>query len=149
MQQRQFAKQLRQNMTDAEQLLWRHLRAHRLNGQKFRRQHPVGPYVVDFVHLGAKLIIEADGGQHNLSEGDAVRDKWLISQGFKVMRFWNSDILNNTDAVLTTILEALTPSPLTPLMKPLAIRLSQQTTLAKPLVIPQGERGKDDLLTGK
>ena len=111
MQQRQFAKQLRQNMTDAEQLLWRYLRAHRLNGQKFRRQHPIGPYVVDFVHLGAKLIIEADGGQHNLSEGDAVRDKWLISQGFKVMRFWNSDILNNTDAVLTTILEALTPSP--------------------------------------
>ncbi|MFO1381599.1 MAG: endonuclease domain-containing protein [Chitinivorax sp.] len=129
MQQRQFAKQLRQNMTDAEQLLWRYLRAHRLNGQKFRRQHPIGPYVVDFVHLGAKLIIEADGGQHNLSEGDAVRDKWLISQGFKVMRFWNSDILNNTDAVLTTILEALTPSPLTPL--------------------PPGERGTDDLLTGK
>ena len=129
MQQRQFAKQLRQNMTDAEQLLWRYLRAHRLNGQKFRRQHPIGPYVVDFVHLGAKLIIEADGGQHNLSEGDAVRDKWLISQGFKVMRFWNSDILNNTDAVLTTILEALPPSPLTPL--------------------PPGERGTDDLLTGK
>lgn len=129
MQQRQFAKQLRQNMTDAEQLLWRYLRAHRLNGQKFRRQHPIGPYVVDFVHLGAKLIIEADGGQHNLSEGDAIRDKWLISQGFKVMLFWNSDILSNTDAVLTTILEALPPSPLTPL--------------------PPGERGNDDLLTGK
>ena len=129
MQQRKFAKALRQNMTDAEQLLWRHLRAHRLNGQKFRRQQPIGSYVVDFVHLGSKLIVEADGGQHNQSESDAVRDEWLTSQGFKIMRFWNNDILSNTDAVLTAILDALAPSPLTPL--------------------PQGERGTDDPLTGK
>jgi very-short-patch-repair endonuclease len=115
MQQRKFAKDLRQNMTDAEQLLWRHLRAHRLNGQKFRRQQPIGPYIVDFVHLGAKLIVEADGGHHNQSEKDAVRDEWLTSQGFKVMRFWNNDVLSNTDAVLTAILDALAPSPPTPL----------------------------------
>ena len=115
MQQRKFAKDLRQNMTDAEQLLWRHLRAHRLNGQKFRRQQPIGPYVVDFVHLGAKLIVEADGGQHSQSESDVVRDEWLTSQGFKVMRFWNNDVLSNTDAVLTAILDALAPSPPTPL----------------------------------
>ena len=127
--QRQFAKTLRQNMTDAERLLWRNLRAHRLNGQKFRRQHPVGPYVVDFVHLGAKLIIEADGGQHNGSVADTERDKWLTQQGFRVLRFWNNDILNNTAAVLAVILDALTPSPLTPL--------------------PLGERGTNDLLTGK
>lgn len=129
MQQTKFAKALRQNITDAEQLLWRHLRAHRLNGQKFRRQQPIGPYVVDFVHLGAKLIVEADGGQHSQSESDVVRDEWLTSQGFKIMRFWNNDILNNTDAVLTAILDALAPSPLTPL--------------------PQGERGTDDPFSGK
>ena len=129
MQQTKFTKALRQNMTDAEQLLWRHLRAHRLNGQKFRRQQPIGPYVVDFVHLGAKLIVEADGGQHSQSESDVVRDEWLTSQGFKIMRFWNNDILNNTDAVLTAILDALAPSPLTPL--------------------PQGERGTDDPFSGK
>ena len=129
MQQTKFAKALRQNMTDAEQLLWRHLRAHRLNGQKFRRQQPIGPCVVDFVHLGAKLIVEADGGQHSQSESDVVRDEWLTSQGFKIMRFWNNDILNNTDAVLTAILDALAPSPLTPL--------------------PQGERGTDDPFSGK
>jgi len=129
MQQTKFAKALRQNMTDAEQLLWRHLRAHRLNGQKFRRQQPIGPYVVDFVHLGAKLIVEADGGQHSQSESDVVRDEWLTSQGFKIMRFWNNDILSNTDAVLTAILDALAPSPLTPL--------------------PQGERGTDDPFSGK
>ena len=129
MQQTKFAKALRQNITDAEQLLWRHLRAHRLNGQKFRRQQPIGPYVVDFVHLGAKLIVEADGGQHSQSESDVVRDEWLTSQGFKIMRFWNNDILSNTDAVLTAILDALAPSPLTPL--------------------PQGERGTDDPFSGK
>ena len=148
MQQRQFAKQLRQNMTDAEQLLWRYLRAHRLNGQKFRRQHPIGPYVVDFVHLGAKLIVEADGGQHNQSENDAVRDEWLTSQGFKVMRFWNNDILNNTDAVLTAILDELAPSPPAPLINQLANRQGRQTTSAKSLVIPQGERGDDDSFKG-
>ncbi len=128
-QQTKFAKALRQNITDAEQLLWRHLRAHRLNGQKFRRQQPIGPYVVEFVHLGAKMIVEADGGQHSQSESDVVRDEWLTSQGFKIMRFWNNDILNNTDAVLTAILDALAPSPLTPL--------------------PQGERGTDDPFSGK
>ena len=67
-----FAKGLRTRMTDAERLLWKHLRAHRLNGQKFRRQQPIGPYIVDFVHLGARLIVEADGGQHNDSATDQV-----------------------------------------------------------------------------
>ena len=107
MKQRDFAKQLRRNMTDAERLLWKHLRAHRLNGHKFRRQHPVGPYIVDFVHLGAMLIVEADGGQHNESADDATRDAWLQSQGFKVLRFWNNEILGETEAVLTAILNAI------------------------------------------
>ncbi|WP_374349025.1 endonuclease domain-containing protein [Chitinimonas sp.] len=115
---RSFAKTLRQNMTDAEQLLWRHLRAHRLLDQKFRRQQPIGPYIVDFVHFvhfGARLIVEADGGQHNGSGTDAVRDAWLTEQGFTILRFWNNEILQNTDGVLTTILTAITPSPPAPL----------------------------------
>lgn len=120
--QTQFARILRKNMTDAEQLLWRHLRAHRLCGQKFRRQQPVGPYIVDFVHFGARLVIEADGGQHNGSAEDAARDAWLQSQGFTVLRFWNDEILLNIDVVLEVILGELakgtassSPSPPAPL----------------------------------
>ena len=100
MDQRQFAKTLRKNMTDAEQLLWRHLRAHRMCGRKFRRQQPIGPYIVDFVHFGARLVVEADGGQHNGSSSAATRVAWLRSQGFTVMRFWNHEILQNSEAVL-------------------------------------------------
>ncbi len=120
-----FAKALRQQMTDAEQLLWRHLRGHRLKGHKFRRQQPLGPYVVDFVHFGARLIVEADGGQHNASAHDAVRDAWLRRQGFAVLRFWNNDILRQTDSVLQAIWLALEVEP------PLS-----------PTPLPQGERGK-------
>jgi very-short-patch-repair endonuclease len=122
----QFAKASRKNMTDAEQLLWRHLRAHRMCGQKFRRQQPIGPYVVDFVHFGGRVVIEADGGQHNGSANDAVRDAWLRSQGFTVLRFWNHEILQNIEAVLEAILKELAkgaPSP--------------------PAPLPQGERGGD------
>ena len=118
MDQRQFTKTLRQNMTDAEQLLWRHLRAHRMDGQKFRRQQPIGPYIVDFVHFGLRLIVEADGGQHVDSDHDATRDAWLRNQGFTLLRFWNNDILHNTDAVLESIWTAVhagTPSPPAPL----------------------------------
>jgi very-short-patch-repair endonuclease len=117
--QRQFAKTLRQAMTEAEQLLWRHLRAHRLDGQKFRRQQPIGPYIVDFVHFGGRLIVEADGGQHNGSDRDSERDAWLGEQGFRVMRYWNNDILQNPEGVLSSILEALElPAP--PLPRPLS-----------------------------
>ncbi|MEW8506925.1 MAG: DUF559 domain-containing protein [Candidatus Thiodiazotropha sp.] len=109
MKQRDFAKTLRQNMTDAERLLWKHLRAHRLLEQKCRRQHPIGPYIVDFVHLGARLIIDCDGGQHNESTTDTQRDAWLRDQGFQILRFWNHDILTNTESVLIQILTTLTP----------------------------------------
>ncbi|MFZ5842572.1 MAG: endonuclease domain-containing protein [Pseudomonadota bacterium] len=112
MESRKAAKALRQQMTEAEQKLWYHLRAHRLGEQKFRRQQPIGRYVVDFVHFGAKLIVEADGSQHLDSPRDEVRDLWLQSQGFRIMRFWNNDILLNTDAVLSAILGAINaPSP--------------------------------------
>ncbi len=124
MHQRDFTKTLRQNLTDAEQRLWFHLCAHRMAGQKFRRQQPIGPYIVDFVHFGARLIVEADGGQHADAARDLVRDAWLRSQGFQLVRFWNNDILQRTDVVLEAIwaaVEAAAPSPPTPL--------------------PQGERG--------
>ena len=79
MHQRDFTKTLRQNLTDAEQRLWFHLRAHRMAGQKFRRQQPIGPYIVDFVHCGARLIVVADGGQLADAVRDVVRDAWLRS----------------------------------------------------------------------
>lgn len=114
MDQAKFVKVLRQQMTEAERLLWRHLRAHRLGGEKFRRQQPIGPYVVDFVHFRARLVIEADGGQHNGALADAQRDAWLESNGFRVLRFWNNEILQNTDAALAVVMAALDdagPSP--------------------------------------
>ena len=112
MDQKTFARRLRRSMTDAEHLLWRHLRAHRLGGHKFRRQQPLGPYVLDFVHFGARLIVEVDGGQHNDSRHDALRDAWLKGQGFRVLRFWNNEILLSTEQVLAVIFEAVaSPSP--------------------------------------
>lgn len=117
METRQFAKRLRQQMTDAETLLWRHLRAHRLDGQKFRRQQPIGIYIADFVHFGSRVIVEVDGGQHSSSPKDEERDTWLMSQEFKVLRFWNDDVLLRTEIVLEVIWAAVKqpPSPLTPL----------------------------------
>lgn len=117
MESREFAKSLRKRMTDAESLLWRHLRAHRLSGQKFRRQQPIGAYIVDFVHFGARLVIEADGGQHSACASDVARDAWLTSQGFRVLRFWNNEILQNTESVLAVIADALA-APLSPVPSP-------------------------------
>lgn len=114
MEQREFAKHLRHHMTESETRLWQHLRAHRLNGEKFRRQQPMGFYVVDFVHFGARLIVEADGGQHNDAPRDESRDAWLRAQGFKVLRFWNNEIMNNLEGVLETIMAAVTLPPLSP-----------------------------------
>ncbi len=111
MKQREFAKALRKNMTDAEHRLWRYLRGKRLGATKFRRQHPLGPYVVDFVELKHKIVVEADGGQHNECHKDAERDAWLAQQGFRVLRFWNDDILLRTDLVLDEIYRALCASP--------------------------------------
>ena len=101
------ARQLRKNSTDAEAALWRILRASTLAGTKFRRQHPIGPYIVDFVSLSRKLIIECDGGQHAESAADAVRDRWLAERGYRTLRFWNNEILSNREGVLHAILEAI------------------------------------------
>ncbi|MCR4304206.1 MAG: endonuclease domain-containing protein [Gallionella sp.] len=103
------AKTLRRNLTDAEQKLWYHLRAHRFMGRKFKRQKPIGRYVVDFICLEEKLIIELDGGQHAESMVyDHERDSWLRSQGFTVLRFWNNELMNETEGVLEQIRLALT-----------------------------------------
>jgi len=106
-----FAKALRTHSTDAESLLWRHLRARRFAGFKFKRQQPLGPHVVDFVCLGSRLVIEVDGGQHMENEADATRDAWLRQHGFRVIRFWNNDVLQRTEVVLEHLLEHLPLSP--------------------------------------
>ena len=110
------AKTLRRNLTDAEQKLWYHLRAHRFMGRKFKRQKPpIGRYVVDFVCLEEKLIIELDGSQHAESaEYDQESDSWLRSQGYTVLRFWNNEMMNEMEGVLEKIRLALSPSRLRP-----------------------------------
>ena len=105
------AKRLRQRMTDAEHRLWYRLRAHRFDGHKFKRQVPIGPYVVDFGCLNRRLIIELDGGQHADRPSDRRRDAWLKMQGYEVLRFWNIDVLKNTEAVLEAIVMALETDP--------------------------------------
>ncbi|WP_245409695.1 endonuclease domain-containing protein [Allosphingosinicella vermicomposti] len=105
------ARGLRHNATEAEKRLWKALRES-LGPAKFRRQVPVGPYFADFLSFSAKLIVEVDGGQHALqSEQDAARTHFLKSQGYRVLRFWNNDVLENTPGVLETIAAALRPLP--------------------------------------
>jgi|SRR4029077_825270 len=101
------AQMLRKRMTDAERRLWSKLRMRQVEGFRFRRQAPVGPYVVDFICLELKLIIEVDGGQHATPQADAKRTAWLESEGYRVIRFWNNDVLKNTEAVLQSLYEAL------------------------------------------
>jgi very-short-patch-repair endonuclease len=109
------AKTLRSKQTEAEQRLWYHLRAHRFLGLKFKRQKPMGRYIVDFVCLEQRLIIEVDGGQHSEQlHYDQDRDAWLRSQGYTVLRFWNNDVMQQLENVLEQIRCAL-PSPPTPL----------------------------------
>ena len=98
-------------MTDAERLLWSRLRRKALGGHKFRRQSPLGNYIVDFVCLRQRLILELDGGQHDTRRRyDECRTKWLLDAGFRVIRFWNNDVMRNFDAVLLTIWNELDQS---------------------------------------
>jgi very-short-patch-repair endonuclease len=108
--QRQRARTLRRDLTKAERIVWYGLRAHRLDGAGFRRQTPIGPYIVDFMSHAAKLIIEIDGGQHfdDAGEaGDKRRDVFLASKGFRVLRFSNHDVMTNRMGVLETIAAAV------------------------------------------
>ena len=115
---RQLAQTLRKRMTDAERRLWYYLRDRRLGGWKFRRQYPVGPYIVDFICPEKNLIIEVDGGQHAENEEmDLQRSAYLNKMGYRVFRFWNNQVLQETEAVLEAILAVLadgkqnSPSP--------------------------------------
>jgi len=95
---------LRNNTPDTEKFLWKYLRLKQIEGLKFRRQQPIGNYIVDFVCLEKRLIIELDGGQHAEEiEKDKKREKWLKEQGFKVLRFWNTDVLTNIEGVIEEI----------------------------------------------
>jgi very-short-patch-repair endonuclease len=119
---RRSAKTLRKNMTDVERDLWYQLRAKRFDGFKFKRQVPIKKYILDFVCFEKKLIIELDGGQHvDQADHDAKRDLFFEEQGFRVLRFWNNDVVENKEGVLQMILRALHESPL-------------------PNPLPQGER---------
>jgi very-short-patch-repair endonuclease len=105
-----FARKLRKNLTDAERRLWYCLRRKQVDGARFRRQHPIGPYVADFFCAEAQLIIEVDGGQH--ADDDGARTAWLEAQGYRVIRFWNNDVLGNTEGMLLVISEALRAVPI-------------------------------------
>ncbi|MFQ5863179.1 MAG: endonuclease domain-containing protein [Candidatus Brocadiales bacterium] len=99
-----IAKNLRKKPTDAENLLWRYLRSKQLDGLKFRRQHPIGDYIVDFACLEKQTVIELDGGRHTINKDrDKERNRWLEKEGYKVLRFWNNDVLTNIDGVLEVI----------------------------------------------
>ena len=110
-----FARQLRHQLTPQERRLWYRLRDRRFARYKFRRQHPVGSYILDFACCTARLAVELDGGQHDERAGyDARRTAWLGLQGWRVLRFWNNEVMENEEAVLENILEALrsfVPSP--------------------------------------
>jgi very-short-patch-repair endonuclease len=103
-------KALRTHMTDAEQKLWRALRSRSLQ-YKFRRQVPLGRYVVDFVCFETKVIVEVDGGQHAASVSDAARDCYFADHGYRTLRFWNNDVLGNLEGVLASIMMNSHPSP--------------------------------------
>jgi very-short-patch-repair endonuclease len=106
------AKELRHNSTDAERTLWRQLRAHRFAGYKFRRQQPLGRYIVDFICFEKQLIIEVDGGQHAEDVAyDEERSAWLQAKGFQVLRFWNHEVLRNSEAVSEMILKECEREP--------------------------------------
>ena len=111
------ARRLRKNPTEAEQRLWSRLRRRQLDGYFFRRQAPIGVFVVDFVRAERKLVIEVDGGQRARQiRRDAKRTAWLESQGYEVIRFWNNDVLGNTDGVVETILAVLRQEETHPLL---------------------------------
>jgi very-short-patch-repair endonuclease len=106
-----YARHLRNNATEAERRLWSHLRRRQLNGFKFRRQRSIGRYVCDFVCLEAAVVVELDGSQHvTQMPYDEQRDSFLKSNGLRVLRFWNGSVFSEPDAVVRTILEALTRS---------------------------------------
>jgi very-short-patch-repair endonuclease len=105
-QKRLAARVLRRDATDVERLMWLLLRDRRLQNIKFRRQVPIGPFVADFASIAHRLVVELDGGQHADSAYDTRRDAFLAAEGWRVLRFWNNDVMQNRDGVLLVIVEA-------------------------------------------
>jgi len=150
----QRSRQLRQSSTIAENRLWYVLRNRGLNNHKFVLQLAIGPYIADFACREIGLIVELDGGQHSISLTDATRTAYLNAQGYGVVRFWNSEIFENRDGVLTAILGIIegTPSPdlrfapatLSPMGRGIrgirAAASSQRVALARSIPLPIGER---------
>ncbi len=101
------ARTLRKTMTEAERALWWLLREKQIGGHRFRRQVPIDHYIVDFACFEARLVIEVDGGQHSESQSDMTRDAYLEAHGFRVLRFWNNEVLGNREGVVARITEAL------------------------------------------
>jgi very-short-patch-repair endonuclease len=110
-QKQKSARALRRNSTDVERLIWLTLRDRRLSGAKFRRQMPIGPFVVDFASIEYRLVVELDGGQHAECVSDVRRDRFLAAPGWRVLRFWNNDVTANREGVLEQIQEALALTP--------------------------------------
>ena len=136
---KKLARDLRTHQTDAEQLLWRHLRSRLFMGTKFRRQQVIRPYIVDFVCFEQRLILELDGGQHAENmECDIRRTAFLGSQGFRVVRFWNNEVLSNMEGVLETVqskLICISPHP-----SPLPSPARGEGAYSSPRALPQGRR---------
>jgi very-short-patch-repair endonuclease len=127
---RDRARQLRRFSSEAEAFLWRQLRDRAFKGLKFRRQLALGKYIVDFVCLEKRLIIELDGGQHNEEaqrQYDRVRDQWLRSQGFRILRYWNNELFGEWEAIAEAVWKALQEDP------------------SPPAPLPQGERGGESV----
>jgi 2-isopropylmalate synthase len=116
-QKRNVARALRRNATDAERIMWRLLRDRRLDGVKFRRQVPIGPFVADFASIELRLVLEIDGGQHAESRSDAARDRYLRANGWRVLRYWNNDVMKSREGVWESIQQAVALTP--PLTRPL------------------------------
>ncbi len=136
------ARELRRKQTDAEKFVWRQLRGRRFAGFKFRRQVPLGNYIVDFVCFEGRLIVELDGGQHNESGHrtyDEQRDGWLRAQGFKVVRFWNHEVFTEWEVIEEVIWRELQRAPSPP--APLPPRERGVSEPSPPAPLPPGERG--------
>jgi very-short-patch-repair endonuclease len=135
-----IAKGLRKRQTEVEKRLWRHLKAKQLEGIKFRRQEPIGKYIVDFVSFDKKLVIELDGGQHAGSMRDAERDAWLRSQGFRVLRLWNNDVFENAEGILEVIRRNVAdPPPVSLVSSPGGRGSKRGTNLTLPWPLPSRE----------
>jgi very-short-patch-repair endonuclease len=102
-----FARILRKQSTDVERKFWNEVRHSRLGGFKFKRQYSIGPYIVDFICTEARLVVELDGGQHADNVSDQSRDAYLGNAEYKVLRFWNTDVMTNIEGVLTMVLKEL------------------------------------------